>query len=100
MAALSAEWLTEPAELAALGGEWDALLPADARPFDLHCWYTAWWEAFGSAGGVRGCAGRREGRLAGVLPLYRGGREVRAVGNGPSPVFPPPGVRAPGRGGP
>src|SRR3954449_6024131 len=89
MAALSAEWLTEPAELAALGGEWDALLPADARPFDLHCWYTAWWEAFGSAGGMRVCAVRREGRLAGVLPLYREGRELRAMANGHSPVFRP-----------
>jgi CelD/BcsL family acetyltransferase involved in cellulose biosynthesis len=89
MAVLSAEWLTEPAELTALGGEWDALLPGDARPFDLHCWYTAWWEAFGSPGEMRVCAVRREGRLAGVLPLYREGRELRAMANGHSPVFRP-----------
>src|SRR3954463_15940869 len=94
MAVLSAEGLTEPAELAALGGEWDALLPGDARPFDLHCWYTAWWEAFGSAGERRVGARGREGRLAGVLPLYREGKELRAMANGHSPVFRPLAVDA------
>jgi CelD/BcsL family acetyltransferase involved in cellulose biosynthesis len=88
VANLVAEWLTEPAQLAALGGEWDALLPADARPFDEHCWYTAWWGAFGG-GEMQVCAVRRDGRLAGVLPLYREGKELRAMANGHSPVFRP-----------
>lgn len=89
MAGTTAEWLTEPAELAALGGEWDALLPADARPFDEHRWYVAWWEAFGGAGGMRVCAVRRDGRLVGVLPLHREGKELQAMANGHSPVFRP-----------
>jgi CelD/BcsL family acetyltransferase involved in cellulose biosynthesis len=89
MADLAAEWLTEPSELAAIGGEWDALLPADARPFDLHCWYLAWWQAFGSAGELRVCVVRRGGGLVGVLPLWQQGRELRALANGHSPVFRP-----------
>lgn len=89
MAGLTAEWLTEPSELTALGGEWDRLLPADARPFDLHCWYTTWWEAFGAAGELRVCVARRDGRLVGVLPLYLEGGELRSMANGHSPVFRP-----------
>ena len=89
MAGTAAEWLTEPAQLTALGDEWDALLPADARPFDEHCWYVAWWEAFGGSGELRVCTARRDGRLVGVLPLYREGKELRAMANGHSPVFRP-----------
>lgn len=94
MAGLTAEWLTEASDFTALGGEWEALLPADARPFDLHCWYTNWWEAFGASGELRVCVVRRDGSLVGVLPLYREGKELRAMANGHSPVFRPLAVDA------
>jgi CelD/BcsL family acetyltransferase involved in cellulose biosynthesis len=94
MAELAAEWITEPDALAALADEWDQLLPADARPFDLHCWYTAWWKAFGAPGGLMVCAVRREGRLAGVLPLHRAEGGLRGTANGHSPVFRPLAVDA------
>jgi CelD/BcsL family acetyltransferase involved in cellulose biosynthesis len=94
MAGLTAEWLTEASDFTALGGEWEALLPEDARPFDLHCWYTNWWEAFGASGELQVCVARRDGSLVGVLPLYRKGKELRAMTNGHSPVFRPLAVDA------
>jgi CelD/BcsL family acetyltransferase involved in cellulose biosynthesis len=89
MAGLAAEWVTEPAEFDALAGEWEGLLPADARPFDLHCWYAAWWRAFGAGGELRVAVVRRGGELAGALPLYEQGGELRGLANGHSPVFRP-----------
>jgi CelD/BcsL family acetyltransferase involved in cellulose biosynthesis len=82
-------WIADQASFDSLEGEWDALLPADARPFDLHCWYSAWWTAFGAQGEMAVCTVRREGRLVGVLPLWRRGREARALADGHSPVFRP-----------
>lgn len=83
------EWITDRSGLEELGGEWDDLLPADARPFDLHCWYLNWWDAFGGPLELAVCAVRREGRLAGVLPLVRDGSELLPLANGHSPVFRP-----------
>jgi CelD/BcsL family acetyltransferase involved in cellulose biosynthesis len=83
------DWITDQAGFDALAGEWDALLPADARPFDLHCWYSAWWKAFGAGGEMAVCTARRDGRLAAVLPLWRRDREELAMANGHSPVFRP-----------
>lgn len=89
MAGLAADWITEPAAFDAVAGEWDGLLPADARPFDLHCWYAAWWRAFGAGAELRVCTVRRDGELAGALPLLRRGGELRGLANGHSPVFRP-----------
>jgi CelD/BcsL family acetyltransferase involved in cellulose biosynthesis len=89
MAGFAAEWVTEPVDFAALSSEWEQLLPADARPFDQHCWYTAWWAAFGDAGKLNVCTVRRDGRLAGVLPLYAGEGGLSGMANGHSPVFRP-----------
>lgn len=87
--ATGVDWITDTQGFAALAGEWDALLPDDARPFDLHCWYAAWWEAFGGEAELAVCALRRGGELAGVLPLLREGRALRALADGHSPVFRP-----------
>lgn len=65
------EWISDVGAFGALSGEWDRLLPADATPFDLHCWYEAWWAAFGEDAGLATCALRRDGALAGVFPLRR-----------------------------
>lgn len=89
MAGLAAEWIAEPAAFDALAGEWEGLLPADARPFDLHCWYAAWWRAFAAGGELRVCTVREDGELAGVLPLQLRGGELRGLANGHSPVFRP-----------
>lgn len=87
--ATTVDWITDTQGFAALAGEWDALLPDDARPFDLHCWYAAWWEAFGGEAELAVCTLRRGGELAGVLPLLREGRALRALASGHSPVFRP-----------
>jgi CelD/BcsL family acetyltransferase involved in cellulose biosynthesis len=58
-------------ELSGLANEWDALADrAGAAPFTRPGWIDAWWHAFGR-GRLEVLALRREGRLAGVLPLVR-----------------------------
>ncbi len=86
---LGTEWIVDRRDFAGLAGEWDGLLPADARPFDLHCWYAAWWEAFGGSHDLAVCAVRRDGELVGVLPLLRDGHRLSALANSHSPVFRP-----------
>lgn len=89
MASATVDWITDRQDFAALAGEWDAVLPDDARPFDLHCWYATWWEAFGDSHELAVCTLRRGGELAGVLPLIRDGRSLGALANVHSSVFRP-----------
>jgi CelD/BcsL family acetyltransferase involved in cellulose biosynthesis len=84
---LSVEWVTEPAAFEGLAGEWDAIEP-DTRPFDLHCWYSCWWGAFGS-GGLETCTVRRDGELVGVFPLRREGTSLVGMANSHSGAFRP-----------
>jgi CelD/BcsL family acetyltransferase involved in cellulose biosynthesis len=81
--ALTVEWIRDLAEFEELAPEWDALLPDDGEPFDLNCWYAAWWKAFGG-GELAVCAIRRDGELAAGLPLRREGRELKSLVNGHS----------------
>lgn len=83
------EWVTDLVRFAELAGEWDALLPATSRPFDLHCWYTAWWKAFADDRELALCTVRNGDRLAGVLPLQRQGNHLQALANSHSGVFRP-----------
>ncbi len=83
------EWITEMARFAELSAEWDALLPASRRPFDLHCWYMAWWKAFANGRELAVCTVRDDGALAGVLPLQRYGRNLEALANSHSAIFRP-----------
>jgi len=87
--ATAVDWIADTQGFAALAGEWDALLPDDARPFDLHCWYAAWWDAFAGSSELAVCTLRRGGDLVGVMPLRRDGRALRSLTNGHSPVFRP-----------
>lgn len=86
---LAVEWIDDPDAFRALAPDWDELLPADSRPFDLHCWYEAWWNAFGKPLELSVCTVRRDGVLAGVLPLARDDSGLRALANDHSPVFRP-----------
>jgi CelD/BcsL family acetyltransferase involved in cellulose biosynthesis len=86
---LAVEWIGEEAEFEALAGEWDALLPAEAFPFDLHCWYLAWWRSFGAGEELAVCTARREGELVGAFPLRRADGALRALANVHSPLFRP-----------
>jgi CelD/BcsL family acetyltransferase involved in cellulose biosynthesis len=82
-------WVTDPGRFAELSGEWDALLPAVARPFDLHCWYMAWWSAFGDGDELAVCTARRNGELVGAFPLRSGDAGIGPLANVHTPSFRP-----------
>ena len=85
--ATEVEWIRSEAGFQALENEWDAL--STGSPFDLHCWYRVWWEAFGSGAELAICALRHDAELVGVFPLLRRGRRLRAMANVHSPTFRP-----------
>ena len=66
--------------------EWDALVRARPRPspFLLHAWLRAWWSHYGEDAELDLRVVRREGKLAGALPLCvrrrRGVRVLELVG--------------------
>lgn len=77
--------LSTDREVEAIGPEWDELwkqTPA-ATPFQSPRWMLPWWHHFGT-GLPRVAIGRREGVLAGVLPLYTlpGERKALPMGAG------------------
>lgn len=86
---LEVEWIDSAARFAALEGEWDSALPAVASPFDLHCWYAAWWRAFGDGSTLAICTARRNGKLVGAFPLRDSGEGIRALANVHTPAFRP-----------
>ena len=83
------EWITDEDRFAELAPAWDAMLPDDARPFDLHSWYSTWWKAFGGSGRLAVCAAWRGDELEAVFPLMRRGRRLSALANAHSSVFRP-----------
>lgn len=83
------ERVTEMARFAELSAEWDTLLPAGRRPFDLHCWYMAWWKAFGDGCKLAICTVRDGDTLAGVLPLLYADHDLQAMANSHSGIFRP-----------
>lgn len=83
------DWVAGRQGFDALADEWEGLLGDDAMPFDLHCWYSAWWEAFGAGRELTVCTARRDGVLRGVLPLFRDGLTLGALANAHTPVFRP-----------
>jgi len=89
---LRIEWLGEPKRFARLGADWDRMLPGDARPFDLHAWYAAWFRAFGEEGTMRICLAWDGDRLEAAFPLVlRPRRSLAAMANVHTPVFRPVG---------
>ncbi|MBV9784678.1 MAG: GNAT family N-acetyltransferase [Acidisphaera sp.] len=89
---MKGEVLASDAALQALRPEWDTLwrrVPG-ATPFQSPAWLLAWWSAFGT-GLPRVALLRREGRLAGVLPLYileeAGQRKLLPIGVGITDYF-------------
>jgi CelD/BcsL family acetyltransferase involved in cellulose biosynthesis len=85
----SIEWVDDPERFAALGEDWDGLLGEGSMPFDRHCWYSAWWKAFGEGRRLRVCVVSRDGRLQAVFPLVFNGRRLEAMANVHTPVFRP-----------
>lgn len=79
--------LDSDAALLALAPEWEALwrrVPG-ASPFASPAWLLPWWRHFGT-GAPRVAIRRTDGRLSGVLPLYRldepGVRKLLPIGAG------------------
>lgn len=89
MSTFTAEWIDDAARFSELAPEWDALLPPDSRPFDLHCWYLAWFEAFANGQQLAVCTVREGDALAGAFPLLRGKRGLEASANVHSGAFRP-----------
>ncbi|MBP0462073.1 GNAT family N-acetyltransferase, partial [Streptomyces montanisoli] len=70
--ALTTHVYRDPAEFAALAGEWDALFARcrTATPFQSHAWLHSWWHSYGTPGRLRIAAVRGgDGRLLAVAPL-------------------------------
>jgi CelD/BcsL family acetyltransferase involved in cellulose biosynthesis len=86
---LAVDWIGDPDEFRALAPDWDELLPADSQPFDLHCWYSAWWEAFGAAAKLAVCTVRRDGNLVAACALSTEGARLRGLANSHSGTFRP-----------
>lgn len=80
-------WISSERDFAELAPEWDAL--AGGSPFDLHCWYDAWWRAFGAEAEMAVCTLRRDGELAAVFPLIARGGALGAMANVHSPSYRP-----------
>jgi CelD/BcsL family acetyltransferase involved in cellulose biosynthesis len=84
------EWITDEDGFAELGEAWDAVLPSDARPFDLHAWYRAWWRAFAGSSQLAVCTVWMGDELRAVCPLLRTRLgAVRAQANLETPAFRP-----------
>jgi CelD/BcsL family acetyltransferase involved in cellulose biosynthesis len=67
--------------------EWDLLADrTHAAPFLRPGWLEAWWKAFGS-GALEIHTVRQDGRLSGVLPLYRRAGVLRSLSNWHTPSF-------------
>jgi CelD/BcsL family acetyltransferase involved in cellulose biosynthesis len=86
---MATEWITEEGAFAELAEEWDALLPGDSTPFDLHCWYLSWWRAFGGSAELAICTVRRERELVAAFPLMRSNGRLLALANSHASVFRP-----------
>jgi CelD/BcsL family acetyltransferase involved in cellulose biosynthesis len=65
----------------AIEPEWEELaVRAGVVPFLRPAWTLAWWDAFGS-GSLAALTVRRQGRLAGVLPIWWRGKVARSPTN-------------------
>lgn len=83
------EWVCDESRFGELASEWDRLARDEPTPFARHGWFASWWRAFGSPTTLRICVLWRDGRMAGVLPLHRRGRRLKAMANVHTPVFAP-----------
>src|SRR5215212_10306210 len=77
----------------ALAGEWDDLVRAMPRPspFLLHGWLAEWWRHYGEGAEFAVQIARRDGRLAGALPVVvrrRAGVRVASFMGGRTSVLP------------
>jgi CelD/BcsL family acetyltransferase involved in cellulose biosynthesis len=74
-------------ETAPLRQEWDELADGvGAPPFVHPAWIEAWWSAFGK-GRLELITARRDGRLAGCLPVAMRSGRARSVTNWHTPLF-------------
>ena len=70
-----------------LEDEWEDLADrTSSTPFVRPGWIAAWWRAFGS-GTLTLLTSRRDGRLAGVVPVVRRHRKLEVPTNWHTPVF-------------
>jgi len=97
------ETISTSEDFEALAPEWDGLVGAMPRPspFLLHGWLAEWWRHYGEGTEMQVFVARRDGRLAGALPLVvrgRTGLRVATFMGGRQSVLPDV-LLAPGAGG-
>jgi CelD/BcsL family acetyltransferase involved in cellulose biosynthesis len=80
--------ISDPAALADLEPEWDALADRARIPFLRYGWFSAWWSAF-RAGRPAAYTARRDGELVALLPLVVTNSILRSPTNAHTPVFTP-----------
>jgi CelD/BcsL family acetyltransferase involved in cellulose biosynthesis len=75
------EVIADPAALAGLKSEWDALLAVSAtdHPFLSHEWISSWWQCFGAGRTLHVLLVRDGARLAGIAPLLRSDRRMYGI---------------------
>jgi len=75
-------------QISALEQEWDGLADrVGAPPFLRPGWIEAWWSGYGTGQLAIFVARRADGRLAGVLPLYRSRGCLFSASNAHTPEF-------------
>src|SRR4051812_9598824 len=85
MTRLAVDVLTATGDLVALRPEWEELWQRTpfATPFQSPHWLLSWWDQFGTEQ-PRAAVLRRDGQLAGLLPLYildeNGARKLLPLG--------------------
>jgi CelD/BcsL family acetyltransferase involved in cellulose biosynthesis len=84
------ETISERARFDAIADAWDEVAATTESPFLLHCWLTAWWDAFAEHDRPRVLALWDDERLAGAIALTATGRRrAAAPANSHSPLFAP-----------
>ncbi|HET7363234.1 MAG TPA: GNAT family N-acetyltransferase [Burkholderiales bacterium] len=69
---IAVQFLTAPAEFAALAPEWNRLHEeaAAASVFNSWIWQYHWWQVYGSAQPLRVLVALERGAMVGILPVY------------------------------
>jgi CelD/BcsL family acetyltransferase involved in cellulose biosynthesis len=81
------EWVTDRDRFAAISDAWRRLTGDASPPFSDHSWFAAWWDAFGTDGGLRVCLLWKGEELLAALPVAAKRSWMRGLANSETPTF-------------